>query len=70
MCAVHLGDIKTNIAENRVKSIVSEPYQNIFNKVYQIMNSHVNEGIKPTEIPVYIENILNKPKIKSSLLFW
>lgn len=39
MCAVQLSDIKTNIAENRVESIVSEPYQNIFNKAYQIMNS-------------------------------
>ena len=30
VCSLHLGDIKTKIAENRVKTQVSEPYKKYF----------------------------------------
>ena len=33
VCTLHLGDIKTKIAENRVKTEVSEPYKKTFEKV-------------------------------------
>ena len=32
VCSLHLGDIKTKITENRVKTQVSEPYKNVFEK--------------------------------------
>jgi hypothetical protein len=47
VCSLHLGDIKTKIAENRVKTQVSEPYKNVFDKVYSLMNAHVDEGTEP-----------------------
>ncbi len=59
ICALHLGDIKTKIAENRVKTNISQPYQKTFQKVYALMNSHVSEGSEPLEVANYIEKLLN-----------
>ena len=50
VCSLHLGDIKTKIAENRVKTQVSEPYKNVFDKVYSLMNAHVDEGTRTFEV--------------------
>ena len=69
VCSLHLGDIKTNIAENRVKTKVSEPYKSIFDKVYSIMNSHVDDGTEPIDVAIYIENLLNKKKWKAHYYF-
>lgn len=69
VCALHLGDIKTNIAENRVKTKVSEPYQNTFNKVYGLMNSHVDEGTEPIEVAEYIDKLLEKKSWKAHFYF-
>lgn len=69
VCALHLGDIKTNIAENRVKTKVSAPYQKIFNQVYALMNSHVNEGTEPLEVAEYIEKLLQKNTWKAHFYF-
>jgi hypothetical protein len=60
VCSLHLGDIKTKIAENRVKTQVSEPYKNVFDKVYSLMNAHVDEGTEPLEVALYIEKLLEK----------
>ncbi len=60
VCSLHLGDIKTNIAENRVIAQVSEPYKSVFNKVYSLMNSHVDDGTDPGEVAAYIENFCQK----------
>jgi short-subunit dehydrogenase len=68
VCSLHLGDIKTNIAENRVKTKVSEAYKNVFDKVYALMNSHVGET-EPLDVAVYVEQLLGKSKWKA-LLFW
>ena len=68
-CALHLGDIKTNIAENRVKTNVSEPYQNIFGKVYTLMNAHVDSGSEPSEVADFIEELLKKKKWKAHYYF-
>ncbi len=65
VCALHLGDIKTNIAENRVKTVVSEPYQKTFNKVYSLMNAHVDQGSEPQEVAKYIERLLHKKSWKA-----
>lgn len=69
VCTLHLGDIKTNIAENRVKTKVSEPYQKTFNSVYELMNSHVKEGLEPLEVAAYIEKLLAKKVWKAHFYF-
>ncbi|MDO5616141.1 MAG: SDR family oxidoreductase [Cruoricaptor ignavus] len=69
VCALHLGDIKTNIADHRVRSKVSEPYQKIFDKVYTLMNAHVGEGSEPQEVAKYIENLLQKNSWKAHYYF-
>ncbi|KMQ70711.1 SDR family oxidoreductase [Chryseobacterium koreense] len=69
VCALHLGDIKTGIAENRVQSTVSEPYQKIFDKIHQVMNSHVDKGTNPVEVAVYIEKLLAKKSWKAHYYF-
>lgn len=69
VCSLHLGDIKTNIAESRVKTEVSKPYQSTFSKVYGLMNTHVDEGTDPSEVAVYIEKLLRQPKWKAHYYF-
>ena len=69
VCALHLGDIKTRIAENRVKTNVSEPYQKTFEKVYGLMNSHVDDGTEPQEVAEYIEKLLGKKSWKAHFYF-
>ncbi|WP_027376584.1 SDR family oxidoreductase [Kaistella palustris] len=69
VCTLHLGDIKTNIAENRVKTKVSQPYLATFNKVYSLMNSHVNDGSEPVEVANYIEKLLAKKSWKAHYYF-
>ncbi|MGC4128481.1 MAG: SDR family oxidoreductase [Bergeyella sp.] len=69
VCSLHLGDIKTNIAENRVKTKVSEPYKNVFEKVYSLMNAHVDDGTEPLDVAVYIEELLEKKKWKAHYYF-
>lgn len=69
VCSLHLGDIKTNIAENRVRTKVSEPYKNVFEKVYALMNSHVGDGNAPLEVAEYVEKLLNKNKWKAHYYF-
>ncbi|WP_294218090.1 SDR family oxidoreductase [uncultured Chryseobacterium sp.] len=69
VCSLHLGDIKTNIAENRVRTQVSEPYQSVFNKVYALMNSHVGNGTEPLEVAEYIDRLLSKDRWKAHYYF-
>lgn len=69
VCSLHLGDIKTNIAENRVKSQVSEPYKSVFEKVHTLMNAHVNEGTDPKEVAQYIDKLLQKKTWKAHYYF-
>lgn len=69
VCTLHLGDIKTKIAENRVKTKVSEPYQKTFSKVYELMNAHVEDGTEPNEVATYIEKLLNKKSWKAHYYF-
>lgn len=69
VCSLHLGDINTKIADNRVKSKVSEPYKNIFEKVYSLMNVHVNNGTKPEKVAEYIDSLLQKKKWKAHYYF-
>lgn len=69
VCILHLGDIKTNIAENRVKTKVSEPYTTVFNKVYALINTHVGDGSEPLEVAKYIERLLKRNRWKAHYYF-
>lgn len=69
ICSLHLGDIKTNIAENRVKSKLSSPYQDIFEKVYSTMNAHVDDGIDPIKVAEYIDSLISKKHWKPHYYF-
>lgn len=69
VCSLHLGDIKTNIAENRVKSKVSEPYEKTFNAVYELINSHVKHGSEPHEVAEFIEELLARKVWKAHFYF-
>lgn len=69
ICALHLGDIKTKIAENRVKTKISKPYEETFAKVYKLMNSHVDKGNEPAEVAEYIEKLLTKKSWKAHYYF-
>ena len=69
VCSLHLGDIKTNIADNRVKSEVSEPYKKVFEKVYSLMNDHVKEGVEPETVAIYIEQLIAKNNWKAHYYF-
>lgn len=68
-CALHLGDIKTNIAENRVKTVVSPPYEKTFDKVHQLMNAHVLSGTSPGQVAEYVEKLLGKKTWKAHYYF-
>lgn len=69
VCTLHLGDIKTHIAEHRIKTQVSTPYQDTFQKVYALMNIGVDKGKSPDEVAIYIEKLLNKKKWKAHYYF-
>ena len=69
VCSLHLGDIKTNIADSRVRSEVSEPYKKAFEKVYGLMNAHVDEGTEPEDVAKHIEQLLGKDKWKAHYYF-
>ena len=69
VCSLHLGDIKTKIAENRIKTNVSEPYKNTFNKVHSLMNAHVDQGTEPAEVAEYIGKLLARKSWKAHYYF-
>ncbi|MDL1912921.1 MAG: SDR family oxidoreductase [Bergeyella sp.] len=64
-CILHLGDVKTGIAEKRIQSGVSEDYQETYRKIYEQINAHVDSGISPERVAVYIEKLLGKRKFKA-----
>lgn len=69
VCSLHLGDIKTKIAENRVKSKISEPYKIVFEKVYEQMNAHVDEGFEPILVAEFITKLMRRSHWRSHYYF-
>ena len=67
--SLHLGDIKTNIAESRIKTKVSEAYTTVFNKIYALMNAHVDHGTEPSEVADYVVDLLDKKSWKAHYYF-
>lgn len=68
-CALHLGDIKTNIAEHRVTTAISEPYKTTFDKILKLMDSHVDHGDEPDAVAEYVEDLLKKKEWKAHYYF-
>ena len=69
VCSLHLGDIKTNIADNRLRTDVSAPYKKTFDKVYQLMNAHVDQGTAPEDVAAYMEKLIDKTNWKPHYYF-
>ena len=60
VCSLHLGDIKPKSQKKRGKTQVSEPYKNVFDKVYSLMNAHVDEGTRTLESGTLHRKIIRK----------
>lgn len=66
---LHLGDIRTNIAAARVETQVSEPYRQIFSKVFGLMNQHVDQGTPPEEVARFTAKLLEQKSWKAHYYF-
>lgn len=70
VCTVNLGDIRTSIADHRIKSVISENYMKSFEKVYDHMNNDVNNGFPPSCVAPFIEKLfLQKSSLKPHYYF-
>ncbi|MDR2121627.1 MAG: SDR family NAD(P)-dependent oxidoreductase [Flavobacteriaceae bacterium] len=70
VCTVNLGDIRTNIAESRIKSDISKIYKYDFEKVHDRMDVDVNTGTDPEKLPPFIEKLLlQKSRLKPHYYF-
>lgn len=67
--SLHLGDIKTNIAESRITSINSNFYEKSFYKVFEKINSHVNKGVSAESIAPFIDKLIHQKKLKAHYYF-
>lgn len=61
---LNFGDIKTNIAEGRVKSFVSKFYQQKFDAMVADIDHEVTLGTPTEDLIPIIENILNQKNLK------
>ncbi|WP_128330885.1 SDR family NAD(P)-dependent oxidoreductase [Apibacter sp. HY039] len=69
-CTINLGDIKTNIADHRIRSEISDFYKSDFEEVYDRMNVDVNTGLDPYTLAPYIEKLcLQKKRLKPHYYF-
>lgn len=70
VCTVNLGDVKTNIANSRIKSLVSTPYENMFTKIYEGINKDVEKGFDPKILGPFLEKLmLQKSKLRPHYYF-
>jgi len=67
--SIHLGDIKTNIADSRIQTKTSDHYKDTFNTVHQLMDLHVNKGLNPEKVSNYIGKLLHKKRLKAHYYF-
>lgn len=67
---INLGDVRTSIAEGRIKSAVSIDYQKDYNKVYEAMNMDVDKGFEPNKLAPFLEKLIKqKSKLKPHYYF-
>lgn len=69
IATLHLGDIQTNIAAGRVETPVSEPYRQLFRKVYELMNAHVERGTPPEAVADFTAKLLTRKTWKAHYYF-
>ena len=67
--SIHLGDIQTDIANNRLNSTVSIEYETTFKRVFQSMNQHVNQGKNPKEVAIFLDKLIHKKELKPHYYF-
>jgi hypothetical protein len=48
---------------------VSEAYTTVFNKIYALMNAHVDHGTEPSEVADYVVDLLDKKSWKAHYYF-
>lgn len=65
ICSLALGDIKTQIAENRIYSTVSAFYKEKFQKLLKVIDEEVDKGTKPEKLAPLIEKLINRKNLKS-----
>lgn len=60
------GDIATNIVEGRYHTPIlnGSPYKEAYQRNLDLMNSHVSEGLDPTEMAKVIEKVIRDPNPK------
>ncbi len=61
---LNFGDIKTNIAESRVKTFVSKFYQTKYDAMVADIDHEVLQGTPTEELIPIIENIMNQKNLK------
>lgn len=61
---VNFGDIKTPIAESRIQSTVSPFYKKSYEKLVQIIDEEVDQGLAPEKLIPIIERLMNKKNLK------
>lgn len=70
VCTVNLGDIRTDIADHRIKSDISDDYTKVFDKVYDHINTDVTNGLAPETLAPFIEKLFTqKNKLKPHYYF-
>lgn len=67
--SLHLGDVKTDIAEGRIRTTVSAPYKALFERVYTAMNEEVQKGYEPSRVAVFVVRLLAKKNWKAHYYF-
>ena len=65
-CTIHPGEIRTNIAANRIISTTEqdETYGKTIKKVFDQLNSSVNHGKDPALFGPYVEKIICSKRVK------
>lgn len=61
---LNFGDIKTNIAESRVKSTVSEYHKNRYNQLVADIDEEVKHGTSPEKLIPIVEKLMNQKGLK------
>ncbi|MDK7374889.1 MULTISPECIES: SDR family NAD(P)-dependent oxidoreductase [Weeksella] len=64
IATLNFGDIRTNIAESRVKSTVSAFHKDKFFAVVEEIDKEVENGTPPEKLIPIIEKLLNKKNLK------
>ena len=67
-CTVHPGEVRTNIAQNRIVSTGKddETYGKVITKAFAALDASVDHGKDPAFFGPFIEKIIRSKKVKRS----